>query len=464
MFVGRAKELNELNWLYRTDKFQLAVVYGRRRVGKTALINEFLRGKEAIFFTAQETNAGQNLENFSRDVFRCVYGHGPAPTFRSFLDALEHVFALSKDRRLVLVIDEYQRLERSHEGFASLLQIMIDRHKDVSRLFLVLCGSDVPLMGGRLTGGGGPLQGRQTAQLRVEPFDFFDSRRFFRGFSDEDTALVYGVVGGMPQYLLQMHDFISVEDNIKNAFLRPSSPFSEEPENLLRQGVRELAIYNAVITAVAGGGARVSEVSEKTGEGTSVCSAYLKALVGMGVLKKETPFAEKTQKRTTYSVADNMLRFWYRFIPPNLSAIQSGMADAVYGSISKQLPAFMGGVFEDICRQYLWRLRPGGGAPVEFTGMGRWWGVDPRTKSGAEIGIIAADGAGAALFCDCWWADGEVDTPALDGLVKRSELFPFERRRFCLFAKKGFTPGCVERAAELGGAGLITFSDMLRRF
>ncbi|MCL2032239.1 MAG: ATP-binding protein [Methanomassiliicoccaceae archaeon] len=461
MFVGREKELSELNKLYHSDEFQFSVICGRRRVGKTALINEFVKGKETIFFTGMETSCKQNLESFSRATFSCVYGRGPAPIFRSFMDALEYVFMLSKDKRLILVIDEYPSLARSYEGFASFLQILIDKHRSTSKLFLILCGSDTPFMEYQVMGHKSPLNGRHTALFRILPFDFFESRQCFRYFSDTDMALIYGIAGGTPQYLLQMYDFISVEENIKNTFLRTSSYLFEEPNNLLKHEVREPAIYNAIITAVAGGSTRVSEISDRVGEETSVCSAYLKNLISLGIIKKETPVTEGTQRKTIYTVADNMLRFWYRFVPPNLSAIQNGMADAVYKNISERLPSFMEAVFEDICIQYLQRLHHDGDVPVAFTEIGRWWGNDPRTKSEVEIDILAADREDSAIFCECRWTDEDVDVSVLEKLIRRSELFQFEKKYFYLFAKNGFTLECRERSAKLGNVKLVAFEDIL---
>lgn len=127
----------------------------------------------------------------------------------------------------------------------------------------------------------------------------------------------------------------------------------EEPLNLLKQEVREPAIYNAIITAVATGHSRMSEISTKVGENTTVCSGYLKNLISLGIIKKETPYGEKTSKKSIYSIEDNMFRFWYRFVPDNASAIARGAENLVYKRIESQLNDYMGRVFEEICTQYL---------------------------------------------------------------------------------------------------------------
>ncbi|MCL1810806.1 MAG: ATP-binding protein [Methanomassiliicoccaceae archaeon] len=462
MFIGREKELGELDRLYHSGTFQFPVIYGRRRVGKTALINEFIKDKEAISFTGLETKSKQNLENFSKAVFEYTNGPGPTPIFKNFQEALEHVFALSKEKRLILVIDEYPYLAKSEKGFASVLQMLIDKHKGSSNLFLILCGSSMSFMEKQVLGYKSPLYGRRTAQFKILPFDFFESRRWFEKFTDTEMAVIYGVVGGTPQYLLQMDDALSVEENIKNAFLNTSSYLFEEPGNMLKQEVREPAAYNAIISAIAGGRTKLSEISDSAGEETSAASVHLKNLISLGIVEKEKPVAAKTKKKTIYTISDNMFRFWYHFVPPNYSIIQNGMADAAYKNISEQLPSFMGAVFEDICRQYLWRLNRRGDMPFIFTEIGRWWGGDPETKSEAEIDILATDNKDSAAFCECKWTNEDVDVHALDKLVRRSGLFRFKKKYFYLFAKNGFTPECVRRADELGNVKLISYEDMLR--
>ncbi|HPP68272.1 MAG TPA: ATP-binding protein, partial [Clostridiales bacterium] len=166
MFIGREKELQSLNQLYQTNQFQFPVIYGRRRVGKTALINEFVKGKDTIFFTGLETNAKQNLENFSKCVFTYTSGNfTSAPVFQNFQEALEYVFVLSLNKRIILVIDEYPYVAKSYKGFASILQVLIDKYKDTSKLFLILCGSSMSFMEEQVLGYKSPLYGRRTAQF-----------------------------------------------------------------------------------------------------------------------------------------------------------------------------------------------------------------------------------------------------------------------------------------------------------
>lgn len=461
MFIGRARELASLNRLYYSGRFEFTVIYGRRRVGKTALINQFIRDKKAIYFMGVESNAKQNLENFSRNIMEFSTGIQVESAFVSFQAALEYVFKLAEKERLVLAIDEYPYIARASKSLASTLQLLIDRYKDNSKLMLILCGSSMSYMEDHVLAYKAPLYGRRTSQMKILPFDFADTCRYFENFSDEDKALVYGMAGGTPQYLLQMDDGLSIEENIKNTFLNPSSLLFEEPGNLLKQEVREPALYNAIITAIATGASRMAEISSKVGEDTSVCASYLKNLMALGLVQKETPYGEKASRKSIYSVGDNMFRFWYRFVPENHSIIGRGAVDLAYKRIEPYLSDYMGKVFEEICMQYLWKLLLNGESPVEFKSLGRWWGTDPSTRSQTEIDIMGEQDKDTALFGECKWTNEKVDAGVLETLVKRSQIFHYSHMQWYLFSKNGFTKGCVEAAAKTGNVTLVRYKDIL---
>ena len=238
------------------------------------------------------------------------------------------MFKLAEKKRLILAIDEYPYVARSSKSLASTLQLLIDKYKDTSQLMLILCGSSMSYMEDEVLAYKSPLYGRRTAQMKIQPFSFEETCRCFKNFSDED--------------------------NIKNTYLNPISFLYEEPTNLLKQEVREPAIYTAIITAIAVGASRMSDISNKVGEDSNICANYLKSLINLGIVKKETPYGEKTSRKSIYSIEDNMFRFWYRFVPNNNSVIMRGAADIVYRRIEPQLSEYMGAVFEEICKQYLW--------------------------------------------------------------------------------------------------------------
>lgn len=461
MFIGREKELKSLNNLYTSDKFEFAVIYGRRRVGKTALINEFIGDKKSIYFMGVESNAKQNLENFSKSIIEYNSGIVVDTSFQSFQTALEYVFELSKKERIILVIDEYPYVARSSKSLASTLQMLIDKYKDTSKMMLILCGSSMSYMEDNVLAYKAPLYGRRTAQMKILPFDFEETCRYFKNLSAEDKALIYGIVGGTPQYLLQMNDKLSIEDNIKNTYLNPVSFLFEEPTNLLKQEVREPAIYTAIITAIATGASRMSEIATKVGEDTNVCTSYIKNLMNLGIVQKETPYGEKNSRKTIYYIEDNMFRFWYRFVLDNNSIIMRGAVDRVYKRIEPYLSNYMGKVFEDICTQYLWKQLLEEKCPVEFNSLGRWWGNDPTERKQTEIDIMGEQDKDTALFAECKWTNEKVDLGVLETLVKRSKLFSYTNVHYYLFSKSGFTKGCIDRAEEMENVRLVCYGEIV---
>ena len=461
MFIGRERELKALNNLYQSDKFEFVVLYGRRRVGKTALINAFIDNKKNIYFMGVESNAKQNLENFSNSIFEYQTGIQADTSFSSFQAALEFVFRLAEKERIILALDEYPYVARASKSLASTLQMLIDKYKDTSKLMLILCGSSMSYMEDHVLAYKAPLYGRRTAQMKLLPFTFEETCRYLSNMSGEDLALMYGVVGGTPQYLLQVNDKQSVAENIKNIYLNPTSFLFEEPGNLLKQEVREPATYTAIIAAIAAGSSRMSEISGKVGEDSSVCSLYIKNLISLGIVRKETPYGEKASRKTVYSIEDNMFRFWYRFVLENNSIIARGADELAYKRIEPHLSDYMGKVFEDICSQYLWKLLLSGQCPVEFTSLGRWWGNNPMTRSQTEIDIMGEQDKNTALFGECKWTNEKVDLGVLETLVQRSKLFPYQRVHLYLFSKTGFTKGCMDKAEELGNVTLVTYQDIL---
>ena len=464
MFIGRERELNSLNKLYHSGKFEFVVIYGRRRVGKTALINHFIDDKQAIYFMGVESNAKQNLENFSRNIMEYTSGISAETSFLSFQSALETVFRLSQKERLILVIDEYPYVARASRSLASTLQMLIDRYKDHSKLMLILCGSSMSYMEDHVLAYKAPLYGRRTAQIKLNPFDFEEVCHYFKNFSSEQKAMAYGIVGGTPQYLLQMNDKLTIEENVKNTYLDTMSSLYEEPMNLLKQEVREPAIYTAIITAIATGYSRMSEIATKVGEETNICSSYLKNLIALGIVRKESPYGEKASKKSIYSIDDNMFRFWYRFVPENASMIARGASDLVYRRIEPYFSDYMGKVFEDICRQYLWKLLISGKTPIEFTSLGRWWGNDPVHKCQAEIDIMGEQDKNTAVFGECKWTNEKVDLGVLETLMERSNIFSYKTKYFYLFSKSGFTKGCTDKAKELGNVFFINYDEMIKFF
>jgi len=458
-FIGRNKELEALGDFYNSGRFEMVTIYGRRRVGKTELIKEFLKDKKSVYFLAAEGNYKENLTGLTR----AIHGTMSDITYKDFHGAIDAVCELAKNEKIVLAIDEYPYLAKSYKPFSSLLQHAIDHKFQNLNMMIILCGSSMSFMENEVDGYKSPLYGRRTGQLKLFPLDFETSRGFFAKFNKQEQAVLYGATGGIPKYLLEVQQNHSLEDNIKRMFFKPQGLLFEEPNNLMKQELREPALYNTIIGAVATGSSKLNEIVTKIDAedfDSAKCNKYIKVLIDLHIVKREIPFLDKpTSKKSIYRLNDGMFRFWYRFVYPNISQISLDYGDMVYDYISGQISDFMGETFENICQQYLWRENVARRLPLQFKDCGRWWGNNPKTKSEQEIDILACDYEGNnALFCECKWTNEQVDGRILDNLMDKASMFNYSEKYFILFSKSGFKANLKKRANEY--VILVDFKDI----
>ncbi len=461
MFVGRKKELEKLQNMYESDSFEMAVFYGRRRVGKTTLINEFCKGKKTIYFVGLESTIKENLESFSKAVWDVAEQGNLMPAFSDFASLFEYIAKLAEKERIVLVIDEYPYLAEAYSAVSSVLQACIDHKMKKGHLFLILCGSSMSFMEHQVLGYKSPLYGRRTAQFKVLPFDFWDSCQMLSGFQPEEAAILYGICGGIPEYLSHVSVTKSVDENLKGLFFEASGRLYEEPSNLLKQELRDPSTYYAVLAAIANGHSKLNDIAVTVGITTSACSNLLVTLSELGVVKKDYPVTEDGGKKTIYSFADQMFRFSFRFVKPNTSIITAGYGVQLYDNqIKEQLSDFMGEVFEIICRDWFFRqLGSSGRLPFFFSKIGRWWGGNPKTKKQEEIDLMAI-ASEQAILAECKWKNELTDVSVLNKLIERSEIFTYREKYLYLFSKSGFAKSCYELAESSENIRLISFEDM----
>ena len=458
MFAGRQNEIKRLEGLFGSGKFECVVVHGRLRVGKTKLLREFIKNKKAIYFTALETSSRENLDNLARCVEAFSQGPG-APkhgAINTYEDVFERVYTLARSERILLVIDDYQFLVSAQRGISRIISAHIDQRFAGSKLMLVICGSSEPVIESETLGFESPFHGRRTAQIALQPFTFFEAKRYYSSFSPFDIAVLYGVTGGVPKYLELMDPELPVEENIRHTFFDSSSALFEEPANFLRREVRDPTYYNAILSAIATGYTKNSEIASAVGLETSACTAYLKNLIAMGLVGKHTPLTEKAGKKTIYEIEDSMFRFWYRFVPGNMSLIQLGMVDKFWRSVAREIPSFMSKVFEDICRQWVEQRNQANQLSIKCVEVGRWWGTDPVWRREASLPVIAYSDDDNALFGDCVWSDEPAEAKSLISLDEISRTFRYPNRFLYLFSRSGFTDECADEARRIG-ANLVMF-------
>ncbi len=464
MFVGREVELSKLNKRYDGSRFEFAVIYGRRRVGKTTLIQQFCREKKAIYYIGREVNDGLNLANFSREVFRELNpGSSAEVVFDSWESAFDYIAEASIKERIILVIDEYPYVAAANRSVSSILQAHIDTKLKDSKLFLVLCGSSMSFMENQVLGYQSPLYGRRTVQFKIKPFTYYESSQMLQTYSYEEQIQLHIITGGVPEYLSRIETDLTMVENIVNLFLDQAGHLYEEPANLLKQELREPATYNSIIEAIAGGASRLSVIAGKTNMPSNTCNKYIRSLVDLGIVKKEKPITEKHGKKTIYLLEDQMFRFWYRFIPKNMSSIASGLGLTVYKRfIEPNLSAFMGLSFEGVCSEYLLKRNSEVKLPLLIGDIGRWWGNNHVEKRQEEIDIIATDGTDA-LFGECKWRNEPVGIGVVEDLKRKSQLLKmYTNRYYILFSKSGFSKELI-RIADAEGILLVDLESLFRR-
>lgn len=465
MFVGRHQELEQLNQAYQENNFQFTVIYGRRRIGKTSLINEFLKDKKAIYYVALEENAEDNLKRFSDaiSIFKNT-DQGGKEKFADFEECFKEITRLAQKQRVILVIDEFPYLAKAYPTISSMLQSYIDHEFKETNLFLILCGSSMSFMERQVLGYQSPLYGRRTLALKLEPFKLSEAHEMLPKLSKEDAFIINTVCGGVPQYLSYMSDSMSVADNIKKNFLSKSGRLFDEPNNLLQQELRDPTNYNSIINAIASGASKHSKIAQSAHLQTGPLTTYLNNLIDLGIVEKKLPVTEQKKSRSkniVYHICDGMFRFWYTFVGKQTDLIERGLTDLAWTKVQKNLSDFMGPEFEKYSQDFMWSQDMNEKiVPNPFIHLGNWWGTDKRTHQQVELDIVGfSDDERDGYFGECKWKNEPISRSVLEKLITNSEIFKYPIKHYYLFSKSGFTDSCQELAEKIN-CQLFTFEKM----
>lgn len=465
MFVGRHQELEQLNQAYQENNFQFTVIYGRRRIGKTSLINEFLKDKKAIYYVALEENAEDNLKRFSDaiSIFKNT-DQGGKEKFADFEECFKEITRLAQKQRVILVIDEFPYLAKAYPTISSMLQSYIDHEFKETNLFLILCGSSMSFMERQVLGYQSPLYGRRTLALKLEPFKLSEAHEMLPKLSKEDAFIINTVCGGVPQYLSYMSDSMSVADNIKKNFLSKSGRLFDEPNNLLQQELRDPTNYNSIINAIASGASKHSKIAQSAHLQTGPLTTYLNNLIDLGIVEKKLPVTEQKKSRSkniVYRICDGMFRFWYTFVGKQTDLIERGLTDLAWAKVQKNLSDFMGPEFEKYSQDFMWSQDMNEKiVPNPFIHLGNWWGTDKRTHQQVELDIVGfSDDERDGYFGECKWKNEPIPRSVLEKLIANSEIFKYPIKHYYLFSKSGFTDSCRELAEKIN-CQLFTFEEM----
>lgn len=464
-FVDREAELRALEREYACEGSSFVVVYGRRRVGKTELISRFIRNRRSLYYLATEEPELQNLESFqsvAADFLQSDLLH--AARISRWEDVFREIARACgpADERAVIVIDEFQYLGRANPAYPSIFQRIWDTMLKDANVMLVLCGSLISLMRDQVLSEESPLYGRRTAQIRMGQIPFSRYREFLLGRSTRELVERYAVTGGVPKYIELFEDEKDVYSAISANVLDRSGFLYDEPNFLLQREVPDVGTYFALIRAIAGGAHRPSEISRSFGIKQTSLNKYLKTLIDLDVLERRVPVTESNpdkSKKSLYRIKDNFLQFWFRFVLPNLSYLETGRTAAVEKRIREHfIDGHVAYVYVDVCRERLWGLADSGELGFVPERVGRWW------SGSYEIDVVGLSASeGRAVWGECkFWKD-PVGANVLRALEEKAARVPWERDRrtdaFALFSASGFTDELWEIAASRGDVVLVDDSE-----
>ncbi len=467
MFVGRKAELAKLNALYEQDGFQMAVVYGRRRVGKTTLINEFCRGKQTLSFTALEQSDTDNLSDFNRTVASFFGLPVSLQGFSTWSDALAYVANQAREQRFVFVFDEFPYAAQRNQALPSVFQVVIDRvFKDTNAL-LILCGSNQGFMESEVLGRKSPLYGRRTAQIKVDDLGFRDAAKMLPGLNAQDAFRFYGCFGGVPYYLQQVDPSLSLKENLARLYFDPMGFLFEEPYGLLRQEFQEPALYSSILRAIASGANRTNQIADRVGLPQTSLPRYLKALESIGVITKSVPFGEnpETSKRGIYRLSEACFTFWYRFVMPFASDVEAGLGQAVVMALAEeQLDDYLGHRFEALCAEWLVERAREGKLPIPATSVSSWWGTNPEKRAQDDIDVLAADRISKQLIIsECKYRESFNESAEISDLEsKRSLIKGYVATHFMLFTKHDVSSATKAKFSSRDDWQFVTLEDMYK--
>ncbi|MEX2682126.1 MAG: ATP-binding protein [Candidatus Sigynarchaeota archaeon] len=416
-FKDRMKELDDITRILNSEKFEFLVVFGRRRVGKTALILKAIEQKKHVYFLSEI------IENMPRFISTCA---NVVPDIIKLKPDFHTLIEFLKDKLDVLVIDEFQYLVGEYPNMPTILQAVIDGQLKDGRLKLVIIGSSVSMMNAHVLSSPSPLYGRKTAALKLGPVSFIELHAFFPEASFIELLEIYAFSGGIPYYMNMIDASKGFWSWLDEELHRSTCFLDHELDFLMRYEFTKPDTYMRIMDAIATGCTRLNDIATRLNLKTTDLTVYVNNLLTVDFITKEIPITDGPRSRNgRYYVKDRFMAFWYRCILPNKSALEQRILGA--STIRPRFETFLGGVFEDVVRQYLIAARP-----FPFTSIGRWWWKDN------EIDLIAYDEPTATMTCiECEWSDNVRPVDLLQPLAGKMALVPLKRgtERIYLFAR-----------------------------
>lgn len=457
-FRGRLSELNILQKKFDSDEFQMIVLYGRRRIGKTELMNEFMRRQtcKSISFTAVEQSEKELLSIMTETVLSEL-----APDmigmveFPSFEKLFEFIGNKAKNERVIFFIDEYPYLAKQCPYIQSVLQKVIDMLWKETKLFFVLCGSLVAFMKDEVLAEAAPLHGRASVELKLQPFNYRDTAEFVQKYSDKEKAIVYGLTNGVAKYIEQFNDEKTLEQNIIDEYFSFGGYFTEEQvKTVITSEKQNPALYSSIVSAIATGHTRNSEIAN--------CVVMDDITYPLKMLQKAEIIEKRVAKKPYYILNDSMLVFWFKYVNRAISLINVGKGEKYYrDSVANKLHDYMGSVFEKICKEYLLMKAGEEVYPLitEIDNFQKSILDDEGKQKQIEVDILGKDGKDVLIIGECKFKNEKVDKETFESFLEKAHYIKSKEPLLCMFSLSGYTDYVKDNA---NGVLLLTIEDLYR--
>ena len=454
-FKGRLREMKLLDDLWQATDAALLILYGRRRVGKTRLITEWVQQHQdrALYWVAEPSSALDQLRSFSQTVFNYANPTAPAPpdfTYTSWHQAFQQVARLAESERLALFIDEFTYVLEIDPSVAGVVQNLWDHTLKQTQLFLTVCGSHLGMMRRHLLSYQAPLYGRATRQLHLQPISFGYTQDFFPNYRADERVAIYAIFGGVPAYWERIDPSLSISQNIRKQLLTPNNLMQSEPRLLLQDFIQDPHNYVSMLRAIALNNRTQKEISVRTGLAQGHVSKYLSVLRDAGFVARRVPItASESSRLGRYHIVDPYLRFYYRFLATRQAQLALGETDLALAEIRRHLLDFIGThTWEELCRE--WTLRAGVRGQISMAPdqVGSVW-----TRK-AQVDVVGLNSMDKTIVLgECKWQNKSVGRRVLQDLIdKTGEIVPKQGRwqvYYLGFARQGWTDAAQAFAAAI---------------